>query len=169
MRAREPVFSRTYGKPNAFKVGRNPIKITPIYYRAERISRYEQRKLISQARRWSVKNTTCMHTNTVKTLSTITTWHSQRSLEWCTYLGRFWGALPWKMKIIHSVLSSSDVGRKWRLLCSVLQLLECRENGGQLTTAEGETMAIQGSQSAYWDWLGLKGIKKLGVGGFLSL
>ncbi len=56
-----------------------------------------------------------MHTNTVNTLSTIMTWHSQTSLERYTYLGRFLGTLPWKMKVIHGVLSSSDVGRKWRL------------------------------------------------------
>ncbi len=68
-----------------------------------------------------------MHTNTVKTLSTVTTWHSQRSLEWYTYLGRVWGTLPWKIKVNHSVLSSSDVGRKWRLLCAVLHPNTARE------------------------------------------
>ncbi len=116
--------------------------------------RYEQRKLISQAWCWSVKNTPCTQTNTVKMLSIITTWLSKRSLEWYTYLGRFWGTLPSKMKVIHSSLSSSDVGRKWRILCSVvhpntehgiacetllmLQLLKRWENKGQLlTTANG--------------------------------
>ncbi len=116
--------------------------------------RYEQRKLISQAWSWSVKNTPCTQTNTVKMLSIITTWLSKKSLEWYTYLGRFWGTLPSKMKVIHSSFSSSDVGRKWRILCSVvhpntehgiacetllmLQLLKRWENKGQLlTTANG--------------------------------
>ncbi len=89
-----------------------------------------------------------------KMLNTITAWwHSQQSLEWYTYLGRFWGALPWKMKVIHSVLSSSDVGRKWRLLCSVLHpntehrdclrdivdvtAARARKNGGQRTADGG--------------------------------
>ncbi len=111
--------------------------------------------------RWLVKNTQCTRTNMFKMLNTITAWwHSQRSLEWYTYLDRFWGASPWKMKVIHSVLSSSDVGRKWRLLCSalhpntehgdccetllMLQLLERGKNGGQRTTADGRSYSDAG-------------------------
>ncbi len=48
--------------------------------------------------------------------------------------------------------------------CSIAEKME-----DSLQPLRVDTMAIQGSQSAYWDWLGLKGIKKLGVGGFLSL
>ncbi len=87
------------------------------------------------------------------------TWHSQRSLEWCTYLGRFWGALPWKMKVIHSVLSSSDVGeiedsyvqsyiqtQSTGIACEtllMLQLLERWEKKDSLT-AEGGNYSSAG-------------------------
>ncbi len=68
---------------------------------------------------WTMPKGKPHHKRDLDLFSTVMTWHWQRSLEWHMYFvkhGRFWGALTWKMKVIHSILSSSDVGRKWRLL-----------------------------------------------------
>ncbi len=61
LRAREPVFSHTYGKPNALKVGRNSATLqssrrTDLSMDRATRPRYRMNnELISQAWRWSIK------------------------------------------------------------------------------------------------------------------
>ncbi len=132
----------------------------------------------------------------ITTLSTITTWHSQRSLKWYTYLGRFWDFNPqgpqqlrcWKWRLLFSVLHPNTEHRDslWDIV-DVTEL-ERGENGGLRTTVEDGNYnnaglsinpvawpyavwrhtAWESKPQAKGDWLDLNGIKKW-EGGFLSL
>ncbi len=91
---------------------------------------------------------------------------------------------------VHSYIQTQSTGIACKKLLT-LQLLERGEHGGQLTTAEGGNYSNAGlsiiprgpalrkcdvtlrenqnGRPSERDWLGLKGIKKWWVGGFLSL
>ncbi len=108
-----------------------------------------------------LKYISCTHTNTVKTLSTNDMTFTKES--GVMHVFWFWDALPWKMKVIHSILSSSDVGRKLRLLCSFLHAntehQDCLRDIVDVTSARArrkwrtvyplraETIAMKGCQS----------------------
>ncbi len=94
-----------------------------------------------------------VRTNMITTLSTITTWHSQRSLEWYTYLGRFWDFNPqgpqqlrcWKWRLLFSVLHPNRapgllVRHCWRYRARARRKWRTAYN-------RKETITMQGCQS----------------------
>ncbi len=130
----------------------------------------------------------------ITTLSTITTWHSQRSLEWYTYLGRFWDFNPqgpqqlrcWKWRLLFSVLHPNTAPgllvrhcwryrararRKWRTAYNrkeTITMQGCQSTPVAWPYAVWRHTAWESKPQAKGDWLGLKGIKNW-EGGFLSL